>query len=203
MPDTVPSNTDSWQLSSLSSKTSPCVRAKSLQSCPTLCPTLFASHVLAWTAACQASLSMGFSRQEYWSGLPCPFPGVLHNPGTEPTFLMSPVLAGGFLPLSPPGKPQTSPLLSIVVLSFSLYSHSGPWLISSVQPREVALLVWEIEAQGGKSSPNRCLRDSESDGRARAGPGVVKTRAEECCCSLNTHSFEAHMLAIRPHRHRG
>ena len=37
-----------------------------------------------WTAACQASLSMGFSRQEYWSGFPFPPPGDLPNPGIEP-----------------------------------------------------------------------------------------------------------------------
>ena len=37
-----------------------------------------------WTVACQASLSMGFSRQEYWSGLPFPSPGDLPNPGVEP-----------------------------------------------------------------------------------------------------------------------
>ena len=46
-----------------------------------------------WTAAHQASLSMGFSRQEYWSGLLCPPPRDLLNPGIEP---MSPALAGGF-----------------------------------------------------------------------------------------------------------
>ena len=39
---------------------------------------------------------MGFSRQEYWSGLPCPPPGDLPHPRTEPTSLMSPALAGGF-----------------------------------------------------------------------------------------------------------
>ena len=49
-----------------------------------------------WTVACQASLSMGFSGQEYWSGLPCPPPGVLPNPGIEPASLMSPTLAGRF-----------------------------------------------------------------------------------------------------------
>ena len=43
---------------------------------------------------------MGFSRQEYWSGLPCPPPGDLPNPGTEPTSLMSPALAGGFFTTS-------------------------------------------------------------------------------------------------------
>ena len=49
-----------------------------------------------WTVACQAPLSMGFSRQEHWSGLPGPPPGDLSNPGIEPTSLMSPPLAVGF-----------------------------------------------------------------------------------------------------------
>ena len=49
-----------------------------------------------WTVACQASLFMGFSRQEYWSGLPCPPPGDLPIPGIEPVSLMSPALAGRF-----------------------------------------------------------------------------------------------------------
>ena len=48
------------------------------------------------TVACQAPLCMGFSRQEYWSGLPCPPPGDLPDPGIEPVSLMSPALAGGF-----------------------------------------------------------------------------------------------------------
>ena len=56
-----------------------------------------------WTVACQATLSMGFSRQEHWSGLPCPPPGRLPDPGIEPA---SPVLAGGFFTTEPPGKPH-------------------------------------------------------------------------------------------------
>ena len=39
-----------------------------------------------WILACQAPLSMGFSRQESWSGLPFPFPGYLHDPGIEPGY---------------------------------------------------------------------------------------------------------------------
>ena len=53
------------------------------------CVRLF---VTLWTVACQAPLSMGFSRQEYWSGLPCPFPGDLPNPGIKPVSLTSPAL---------------------------------------------------------------------------------------------------------------
>ena len=60
-------------------------------------------HLVApWTAAYQASLSMGFSRQEYWSGLPFPSPGDLPDPGIEPR---SPALQAEALPSEPPGKP--------------------------------------------------------------------------------------------------
>ena len=55
-----------------------------------------------WTIAYQAPLSMGFHRQEYWSGLLFPSPGDLPNTGTE---LPSPALAGGFFTTEPPGKP--------------------------------------------------------------------------------------------------
>ena len=53
-----------------------------------------------WTTAHQASLSMPFSRQEYWSGLPFPPPGDLPNPGIEPEPFMSPTLAGRFFTTS-------------------------------------------------------------------------------------------------------
>ena len=53
------------------------------------------------TVACQAPLSMGFSRQEYWSGLPSPSPGDLPNPGIEPG---SPTLQAEALTSEPPGK---------------------------------------------------------------------------------------------------
>ena len=54
----------------------------------------------SWTVAHQAPLSMGFSRQEYWSELPFPSPGDLPNPGIEPASLVSPALAGGFFTTS-------------------------------------------------------------------------------------------------------
>ena len=60
--------------------------------------------VTLWTIACQAPLSMGFYRQEYWSMLPFPSSGDLPNPGIEPTSLASPALAGSSLPLAPSGK---------------------------------------------------------------------------------------------------
>ena len=61
-------------------------------------------YAILWTVAHETPLSTGFSRQKYWAGLPCPPPGDLPDPGTAPMSLMSPVLAGRFQPLGPPGK---------------------------------------------------------------------------------------------------
>ena len=63
------------------------------------CVRLFATP---WTVAYQAPPPMGFSRQEYWSGLPFPSPGDLPNPGIKPG---SPALQADALPSEPPGKP--------------------------------------------------------------------------------------------------
>ena len=71
---------------------------KSCQSCPTL--TL-------WIIAHQAPLSMGFSIQEYWSGLSYPSPGDLPDAGIKPPSLPSPALAGRFFTLAFPGKPNS------------------------------------------------------------------------------------------------
>ena len=59
-----------------------------------------------WTAACQAPLSMGFCRQEYWSGLPFLAPGDLSDPGIKPASLMSPALGGGFFNTSTAPTPR-------------------------------------------------------------------------------------------------
>ena len=65
------------------------------------CVRLF---VTPWTVAYKAPLSMGFSRQRYWSGLPFPSPADLPNPGIKPG---SPTLQADTLPSEPPGKPQS------------------------------------------------------------------------------------------------
>ena len=57
-----------------------------------------------WTVTHQVPLSMGFPRQEYWSGLPFPSPEDLPNPGVEPTYPASPALADRFFTTEPPGK---------------------------------------------------------------------------------------------------
>ena len=75
------------------------------------------SFATPWTVAHQAPLSMGCSRQEYWSGLPFPSPGDLPDPGIEHA---SPALAGGFFTTEPPGKP--SPMLETDVILTGSYS---------------------------------------------------------------------------------
>ena len=67
------------------------MHAKLLQSCPTHCRQ---------TITLQAPLSIEFSRQEYWSGLPCPPPGDFPDPGIKSVSLTSPALADGFFTIS-------------------------------------------------------------------------------------------------------
>ena len=69
-----------------------CVKGKSLQSCPILFNPMVCRP--------QAPLSMGFSRQEYWNGLPCPPPGDLPDPGIKPASLLPPGLSGRFFTTS-------------------------------------------------------------------------------------------------------
>ena len=71
--------------------------------------------VTLWTIARQAPLSMGFSRQEHWSGLPCSSLGDLPNPGIKPRSLTSPALAGGFFTTSASWENQ--------VLNYVLCKH--------------------------------------------------------------------------------
>ena len=77
------------------------VTVKSVQSLSRV--QLFAT---LWTVAHQAPLSIGFSRQEYWSGLPCPPPGDLPNPEMEPESPKSLALTDGFFTTVPPQQPR-------------------------------------------------------------------------------------------------
>ena len=74
------------------------------------CVQLFVSP---WTVACQAPLSIEFSKQVDWSGLPLPSPGNLSNPGIKPVSLMSLELAGEFFIIMLPEKPNLCILLIV------------------------------------------------------------------------------------------
>ena len=79
-----------------------------------------------WTVAHQAPLSMEFSRQEYWSGLPFPSPGDLLDPGIEPG---SPALQADALPSEPPGNPVFLIYWSYISFLFLSLSSSFPGIL--------------------------------------------------------------------------
>ena len=93
-----------------------------------------------WTVAHQIPLSVEFSRQEHWSGLPCPPPGDVLNPGIEPACLMSPALADGF---------------------FTTSATCEEWLISALQAELLQRLLkvssgsstWFNPCRGGWQAP--------------------------------------------------
>ena len=78
--------------------------------------------VTIWTVAQQAPLSMEFSKQEYWSGLPCPTPGHLPDPGIKLTSLCLLHWQTGSLPLAPPGKPPFTSYLHVILCLFANYN---------------------------------------------------------------------------------
>ena len=128
-------------------------------------PTL----VTAWTVDCQAPLSMEFSRQEYWSGLPVPTPRDLLDPGIKPT---SPALVGRFFTTVPPGKPivlsHSVPKLYVLHLLLSHFS----WIhISSPSIKG----IWRSWVSS--STPTRLMSSQSSKSYTWDSPGgpVVKT----------------------------
>ena len=72
-----------------------------------------------WTVACQAPLPIGFSRQEQWSGSPCPSPGNLPAQGSNPCLLRLLLWQLGSLPLAPPGKPMLYMYVCIYIYIYS------------------------------------------------------------------------------------
>ena len=76
--------------------TSPKARVQSIYACVLSCFSCVQLFATLWTVAHQALLSLGFPRQEYWSGLSCPSPGDLSDPRIKPLSPASPALAGGF-----------------------------------------------------------------------------------------------------------
>ena len=97
-----------------------------------------------WTVACQAAVSMGFSRPDYWSGLPRPSPGDLPDPGSKPR---SPVLQADSLPSEPPGSPNEAEVDIFMELPCFLHNStnvsnltSGPSASSKTQVAHMEFL---------------------------------------------------------------
>ena len=93
-----------------------------LHACMLSCFSHVQLFVTLWTVAHQAPLSLEFSRQEHWSGLPLPPPGALPNLGKEPRPLLSPALVGGFFATSATWEAQLHPKSpSIIFMSVLQY----------------------------------------------------------------------------------
>ena len=88
--------------------------------CLLFVPFKIMNFVTPWAVPCQASLSMGFPRQEYLSGLPLPSPGDLPKPGIKPGSPATPALAGRLFTTVPPGEPTNIMDLSMLVSLVSL-----------------------------------------------------------------------------------
>ena len=161
--------------------------------------------VTPWTVAHQAPLSMGFPRQEYWSGLPFPSPGDLPDSGIEPASLASPVLAGGFCTTAPPGW-------GLLSLSFEHVSKVwAPWsscpAFPPYQPVK-ALKPWSVYAWSPRPPKTvsaleyflwaNCLLPGSKQSQAPSKPGKSELLSREarpdaesmtgvflfCCCCL-------------------
>ena len=85
--------------------------------------SVMSDSAIPWTVARQAPLSMGFSRPEYWSGLPSPSPGTLPDPGIEPRSLVAPALASRFFTTSVTWNTVASPKMCF--LNFQKYKQSA------------------------------------------------------------------------------
>ena len=109
------------------------------------------------TIARQAPLSMGFSRQEYWSGLPCPPPGELPDPGVEPTSSTSPELAGRFFTTS---------------ATECSFQNASPIRLSLLKPVGGFSRSWDKDQSANKASQVLCglyLRLEGLRGGSQAG----------------------------------
>ena len=123
-----------------------------------------------WTVACQAPLSMGFSRLEYWSGLPYPPLGVLPDPGIEPR---SPALQADSLPSELPGKTQEDPCLQEVN---SVYLEQ-PWGSTVIQAvlKYSGLMRWT-----GPPGQKKRLQERGRD-NVDSAFSQCKLESELCC----------------------
>ena len=144
---------------------------------------------VVWVLACQSPLSMGFSWQEYWSGLPFPLPGNLLNPGIEPSFTLSPALAGRFFTTLPPGKliSMHDFYLEIFMDLFgcvrSYMRHAGSFIIAykllsvpwpGTEPRPLLLEAWSLSHWTTREVPMHNLSNTvcsrEITGHVRMKP---------------------------------
>ena len=140
---------------------------------PALCNPMDGAH--------QAPLSMEFSRQEYWSGLPCPPPGDLPDSGIEPMSLMSPALAGRFFTTSTTWEAQKQTVKKykyiFITSGFTVGQRLGG------ETSQVALVVKNLPANAGD------IRDAGSIPGSARSPGGGHGNPPQCSCLENLRSL--------------
>ena len=109
-----------------------------------------------WTVSCQAPLSMGFSWQEYWSGLPCPPPGDLPDPGIEPASFKSLALVGRFFTTSTTWDALELPYNSAISF-LGIFPKTTKTLVQkdTCTPIFIEVKIW---TQSKCSSIDECVR---------------------------------------------
>ena len=125
-----------------------------------------------WTIACQAPLSTGFSRQEYWSGLPCLPPGDLPNPGIEPRY---PALQVDSLLSEPPGKPKDTGVSSLSLLWGDFLTQESNWGLLHCR--------WILYQLNYPRSP-----------RPTIGLSIMKVKSESVSGLVMSNSLQPHRL---------
>ena len=141
-----------------------------------ICPNFFLLHlvlcllscfnrvwicVTLWSVAHEAPLSMGFSRQENWSGLSCPPPGDLPDPGIKPVSLMSAALAGGFFTMRATWVSESHSVMSNTLWPHGLYSPPRSSIHETLPAR---ILEWVV-IPFSRDLPNPGLNSGLPHGR--------------------------------------
>ena len=167
--------------------TDPCQNGNSSKLVKWVCVLSHFGHVqlivTPWTAACWAPLSIGFSRQEYWNGLPCPPPGDLPNPRIKPVSLMSNLhWQAGSLP--PPGKPSQTGKLMVEKNIWELFLPSNA--------RNYRSKNWSFRG-GLSTSPSQWSPDKQTHHLPQKHNKALEIRRCHWNCS-NTLSFRIPLL---------
>ena len=140
---------------------------------------------ILWTIACQTPLSMGFSRQEQWSRLPCPPPGDLSNTEIEPTSLSLLHWQAGSLPLVPPGSPYIHTNICILFQILLILSWNFISLGSSFSRCDLVSYCF----LNNRYHQKRTCRGSHPSAHLRASVGIdpvppLVTVSKLCSCGI-------------------
>ena len=137
-----------------------------------LCATL-------WTIVHQAPLSIEFCRQQHWSGLPCPPPGDLPGPEIKITYLMSPALAGRFLPLAQPGKPMYIYIHTCIHTHTHTHTYLNHFAIYQKLIRHCISAIFQFKKRTKYGSFSELVMDREAWRAAVHGVAESRTRLSD------------------------